>query len=92
MFLIEFATFLFALFRIQARNDTRMDDEEKDVSDIAFTISPVYVTPKAPKLKKGEAIDHPVAPRYGRLMCARTYRYKLLISFNYNLYYNLLML
>ncbi|XP_014489200.1 PREDICTED: early nodulin-75 [Dinoponera quadriceps] len=43
-----------------------MENENKSISDIAITISPVYVTPKTPKLKKGEAIDYP-APRYSTL-------------------------
>ncbi|EFN80033.1 hypothetical protein EAI_10732 [Harpegnathos saltator] len=51
----------------QARNDTSMNNESRSISDIAITVSPVYVTPKNPKLKKGEIIEHPVAPRYSTL-------------------------
>lgn len=41
----------------------RVDHENKSVTDIVITVAPIYVTSRTPKLKKGEAIDHPVAPR-----------------------------
>ncbi|XP_012526801.2 uncharacterized protein LOC105831308 [Monomorium pharaonis] len=51
-----------------ARNNTSAESESRSINDVVITASPVYVPPGAPKLKKGEAIDHhPVGPRYSTL-------------------------
>ncbi|XP_071564360.1 uncharacterized protein [Temnothorax nylanderi] len=50
-----------------ARNNTSVENENRSINDVVITASPVYVPPKPPKLKKGEAIDHPAGPRYSTL-------------------------
>ncbi|KYN08334.1 hypothetical protein ALC62_00625 [Cyphomyrmex costatus] len=49
------------------RNDTSVESENRSLNDVVVTASPVYVAPKTPKLKKGEAIDYPVGSRYSTL-------------------------
>lgn len=44
-------------------SNTSVENESRSINDVVITASPVYVPPKAAKLKKGEAIDHPVSPR-----------------------------
>lgn len=45
-------------------NNTGSDNgDTRSIGDIAITVSPVYMSPKNPKLKKGEAVDYPGASR-----------------------------
>ncbi|KAL0119336.1 hypothetical protein PUN28_009719 [Cardiocondyla obscurior] len=48
-------------------NGTSAENESRSINDVVITGSPVYVPPRAPKLKKGEAIDHPTGIRYSTL-------------------------
>ncbi|XP_011691872.1 PREDICTED: uncharacterized protein LOC105452462, partial [Wasmannia auropunctata] len=48
-------------------NTSNTENENRSINDIVITASPVYVPPGTTKLKKGEAIDHPVGPRYSTL-------------------------
>lgn len=47
------------------KNNTSMEDENKErsINDVVITVSPVYVPPRTPKLKKGEAIDYSITPK-----------------------------
>ncbi|XP_011629814.1 uncharacterized protein LOC105422213 isoform X2 [Pogonomyrmex barbatus] len=49
------------------RNNTNVENESRSINDVVITVSPVYIPPRPSKLKKGEAINHPVAPRYSTL-------------------------
>ncbi|XP_076685987.1 uncharacterized protein LOC143377989 [Andrena cerasifolii] len=41
--------------------------EARGIKNIAITVSPVYISPKIPKLQHGEAVDYPSAGRYSTL-------------------------
>ncbi|XP_018361971.1 PREDICTED: uncharacterized protein LOC108760463 [Trachymyrmex cornetzi] len=47
--------------------NTSVENENRSINDVVVTASPVYVAPKTSKLKKGEAMDYPVGPRYSTL-------------------------
>lgn len=47
------------------KNNTSVEDENKErsINDVVITVSPIYVPPRASKLKKGEAIDYSITPK-----------------------------
>lgn len=47
------------------KNNTSLANENKErsITDVVITVSPVYVPSRTPKLKKGEAVDHPITPK-----------------------------
>ncbi|XP_012056594.1 PREDICTED: uncharacterized protein LOC105619685 [Atta cephalotes] len=49
------------------RNNTSVENENRSINDVVVTASPVYIAPKTSKLKKGEAMDYPIGPRYSTL-------------------------
>lgn len=50
--------------RTLSRSDASADNgNSRGISDVDITVSPVYVSPKILKLRKGEAVDHPGASR-----------------------------
>ncbi|KAL6420549.1 hypothetical protein ACFW04_014878 [Cataglyphis niger] len=54
--------------RLSMKNNTSVDEsKERSINDVVITVSPVYVPPSTPKLKKGEAIDYSITPKYSTL-------------------------
>ncbi|XP_072758334.1 uncharacterized protein [Anoplolepis gracilipes] len=47
--------------RLPIKKNTSLENENKErsITDVVITASPVYVPLRVPKLKKGEAVDHP---------------------------------
>ncbi|KAK2582250.1 hypothetical protein KPH14_004596 [Odynerus spinipes] len=44
-----------------------VENEGRSVKDIVITVSPIYIPPRTPKLKNGEAIDYPSTKRYSTI-------------------------
>ncbi|XP_029670898.1 uncharacterized protein LOC115240068 [Formica exsecta] len=55
--------------RLSMKNNTSVENESKErsINDVVITVSPVYVPPRTPKLKKGEAVDYSITPKYSTL-------------------------
>ncbi|XP_011066696.1 PREDICTED: uncharacterized protein LOC105153497 [Acromyrmex echinatior] len=49
------------------RNNTSVENENRSINGVVVTASPVYVASRTSKLKKGEAMDYPIGPRYSTL-------------------------
>ncbi|EFN65397.1 hypothetical protein EAG_04980 [Camponotus floridanus] len=43
------------------------ENKGRSIADVVITVSPVYVPSRTPKLKKGEAVDYPITPKYSTL-------------------------